>query len=227
MVEIVFKNNDVVVISKKAGIPSQADPTGDKDAMSYTKELLSLLGERDELWLVHRLDRVVGGLIVFARNKFAAKSLSEDIASSKLKKEYIAVVDGEVSSGILTDYIYKDSKLSKAFTLSSARKGAKYAELEYEAIAKVETERGVYTLVSIKLKTGRFHQIRVQFASRGAPLVGDGKYGSHDNRAKMPALFASRLGFKIRKEEIDIKKLPDISAYPWSCFESVLKERND
>lgn len=227
MVEILFKNKDVVIISKKAGIGSQSDITGDKDALSYTKELLTESGEKSDLWLVHRLDRVVGGLLVFARNKGSAARLSELMAREGLTKEYLAVVEGEVSSGKLSDYLYKDSKQSKAFVISSERRGAKYAELEYDALAYYSGEKGIYTLVSVRLKTGRFHQIRAQFASRKTPLVGDGKYGSRDNKAKMPALFATRLSFNLGKEKIEAKKLPDTSEYPWSLFSSTLKTEND
>ena len=98
------------------------------------------------------------------------------------------------------------------------RRGAKEASLEYVPLAEYAGEVGIRTLVRVKLHTGRFHQIRVQFASRGMSLVGDGKYGSRDNRAKMPALFATRLAFKTKNEKVDVEKLPDISAYPWSLF---------
>lgn len=227
MVEILFKNKDVVIISKKAGVGSQSDLSGDKDALTYTKEILLDMGERADLWLVHRLDRVVGGLLVFARNKDSAAKLSAIISEEKLEKGYLAVVEGSVCSGTLSDYLFKDARLSKAFVVKSERKGAKYAELEYEALAEYSGEKGVYTLVSVKLKTGRFHQIRAQFASRGTPLVGDGKYGSRDNRAKMPALFSNAISFNLGKEKIEANKLPDTSVYPWSLFSSIIDSLND
>ena len=219
MLDIMYKNKNLVVVYKPPGMPAQSDTSGDADAMSMTSRELSRLGEPSELWLVHRLDRVVGGLIVFARNKRTAANLSELVGGNGMEKEYLAVVEGRAEGGILQDYIYKDSAKGKAFVVDKARKGAKMAELEYSAIAEADTERGIYTLVKIKLHTGRFHQIRVQFASRRMSLVGDGKYGSHDNKSKMPALFAARLAFKTENEEADVRRLPDINEYPWSLFD--------
>ena len=219
MLDIMYKNKNLVVVYKPAGMPTQSDTSGDMDAMSMTRDELSRLGEPSELWLVHRLDRVVGGLVVFARNKRTAAKLSELVGGHGMEKEYLAVVEGRADGGILQDYIYKDSAKGKAFVVDKARKGAKMAELEYSAIAEADTERGIYTLVKIKLHTGRFHQIRVQFASRRMSLVGDGKYGSHDNKSKMPALFAARLAFKTENEEADVRRLPDINEYPWSLFD--------
>lgn len=219
MLDIMYKNKNLVVVYKPPGMPTQSDTSGDADAMSMTSRELSRLGEPSELWLVHRLDRVVGGLIVFARNKRTAANLSELVGGNGMEKEYLAVVEGRAEGGILQDYIYKDSAKGKAFVVDKARKGAKMAELEYSAIAEADTERGIYTLVKIKLHTGRFHQIRVQFASRRMSLVGDGKYGSHDNKSKMPALFAARLAFKTENEEADVRRLPDINEYPWSLFD--------
>lgn len=219
MLDIMYKNKNLVVVYKPPGMPTQSDTSGDMDAMSMTRDELSRLGEPSELWLVHRLDRVVGGLIVFARNKRTAANLSELVGGNGMEKEYLAVVEGRAEGGILQDYIYKDSAKGKAFVVDKARKGAKMAELEYSSIAEADAERGIYTLVKIKLHTGRFHQIRVQFASRRMSLVGDGKYGSHDNKSKMPALFAARLAFKTENEEADVRRLPDINEYPWSLFD--------
>lgn len=219
MLEIIYKSKNLAVIYKPAGIPTQSDTSGDADAMSMAKEALTRLGEPSDLWLVHRLDRVVGGLVVFARNKKTAASLSQLVGGHGMEKEYLAVVEGRATGGILQDYIYKDSGKGKAFVVDNARKGAKAAELEYSPIAEAETEHGIYTLVKIKLHTGRFHQIRVQFASRRMSLVGDGKYGSRDNKAKMPSLFAARLAFKTENEAQDVKRLPDINEYPWSLFD--------
>ena len=218
MVEIVLKNQEVIIRYKPSGIPTQSDTSGDSDAMTMTAEILRSLGENDALWLVHRLDRVVAGLVVFARNKKSAAELSALVGGKGMEKEYLAVVEGEAKGGEMTDYIFKDSAKGKAFVVNGGRKGAKLASLEYIPLDFCETERGARTLVKIKLHTGRFHQIRVQFASRSLPLVGDGKYGSHDNRAKMPALFASHLGFEILGKSVDAKIKPDIQQYPWSIF---------
>lgn len=216
--EILFKDKNIAVVYKPAGIPSQSDPSGDEDIMKIASDELEAIGESKALWLVHRLDRTVGGLMVVARNKKVAASLSAIVGSERFEKEYLAVLDGEADGGVLTDYIYKDSLKGKAFVAKSERKGVKFAELVYSPIESVETPNGIKTLVRVKLHTGRFHQIRVQFASRGKPLTGDGKYGSRDNKAKMPALFAFRLAFDINGKRIEVKKLPDGNEYPWSLF---------
>ena len=200
-------------------MPTQSDQTGDNDAMTLLSRELGEAGEESALWLVHRLDRVVGGLVVFARTKSSAASLSEIVGGKGMLKEYLAVVEGDAKGGVMEDHIFKDSAKGKAFVVSGARKGAKRAMLEYECIAKADTERGVRSLVRIKLHTGRFHQIRVQFSSRGMPLSGDGKYGSHDNKAKAPALFASKLGFLLDGTEISARAIPNIDEYPWSIFD--------
>jgi 23S rRNA pseudouridine1911/1915/1917 synthase len=223
-VEAVFENKDVIIINKPPAMPSQKDSSDDADAMTLASEMLSQSRKNSQLWLVHRLDRVVGGLMVFARNKQSAAELSAMVGGKGMEKEYLAVVEGEAEGGMLEDYIYKNAALGKAFIANSGKSNAKHAMLEYKSLMSVNTQRGVYTLVRIKLHTGRFHQIRVQFASRKHPLVGDGKYGSHDNRAKMPALFASSLKFLLNGVSVNAKAYPDSFAYPWSLFDKTFFE---
>ncbi len=218
MVEIVYKNENFVVINKPVGIPSQQDTSLDADAMTQAADILKSLGEPSDLWLIHRLDRVVGGLLVFARNKGYAARLSELVQKNLLTKEYLAVAEGELTCGEMSDYLYKDARQGKSFVVDGERCGAKLARLEYSRIAVAETEKGVKTLVKVRLHTGRHHQIRAQFSSRGHSLVGDGKYGSHDNRAKTPSLFSAHLGFNIGGKAFDFKISPDITKYPWSLF---------
>ncbi len=220
---ILLKNKNYIVVNKPAGVPSQSDLSGDEDELTIAKRELNSLGENSNLWLVHRLDRVVGGVMVFARNKETSARLSELVGGRGMEKEYLAVVEGEADGGMLIDYIYKDSAKGKAFTVSTLRRGAKEAVLEYTRIAQTKTERGILTLVRIKLHTGRFHQIRVQFASRRMPLVGDGKYGSRDSLAKMPALYATRIAFEIGKDRADVTSLPNTDIYPWSLFKERLQ----
>ena len=191
MVEILYKSKNAVVIYKPSGIPSQADLTGDKDAMTLTSKMLKSFGENSSLWLIHRLDRVVGGLIVFARNKKYAANLSEYVKERLVTKEYYAVVDGQADGGVLENLIFKDARTSKAFIVDRERQGTKPARLSYRSLATVETEKGVKTLVYVTLDTGRFHQIRAQLSHIKHPITGDGKYGSRDNRAKSLALMAS------------------------------------
>ena len=218
MIEIVYKTQDFAVVYKPAGIPSQSDPTGDPDALSLCSELLSAEGERDSLFLIHRLDRVVGGLLVFARNKKSAAALSSIISEQRLNKEYFAVVPGRPEGGVMKDFLYKDATLGKAFVTDRKRAGVKEARLEYKLLDTVEVDDRVLSLVKVNLNTGRFHQIRAQFASRKMPLIGDKKYGSRDIQAKMPSLFAARLAFDLYGKRTDVTKLPDLSKYPWSLF---------
>ncbi len=218
--DILYKSKNALVLKKDAGIPSQPDKTCDTDVITMASEVLKYMGEDCALWLVHRLDRVVSGLLVFARNKKTAAELSFLVQNGGIGKEYYAVVEGDAEGGTLRDYLYKDSAKAKAFVTDRARQGVKEAILEYIPLKTVVTEKGVRTLVKIKLLTGRYHQIRAQFSSRGMPITGDKKYGSRDNTARFPALFAYRLSINTKNEKINIEILPELSEYPWSLFSS-------
>ena len=223
VMEILYKSKNFAIINKPAGMPSQSDLSGDKDAMTATSEALLSLGEKSDLWLVHRLDRVVGGLLVFARNKKSASVLSDLISRGEFKKEYLAVTEGECAErGEMRDYIYKDAKISKAFIVDKKRAGVKEAVLKYELLAKARLESGDRSLVKVELITGRYHQIRAQFSSRALSLVGDGKYGSRDKGARMPALFSHRISFSALSEFVDVRLNPDVGEYPWNLWSEVL-----
>ncbi len=218
MIEILKKTKNYVIIYKHAGVPSQSDPSGDPDAMSLTSKALKEQGEGDRLWLIHRLDRVVGGVMVFARSKSSAAALSEMVKQRLLTKEYYAVVDGIAEGGAFDDLLYKDASKGKSFVVDRERAGVKKARLSYKKLSAVKTDKGEKTLVYITLDTGRFHQIRTQFSYRGMPIVGDGKYGSHDGKAHGIALFASHIEFDIGHDHADISILPSRDIYPWSLF---------
>ncbi len=211
MIDILHKDAATVVCIKPVGTVSE-EP-------GMPAELREQLG--GQAYCVHRLDTVVGGTMVYARTKQAAAKLSADIAADQLTKEYLAVVEGvpEQSEGVLEDLLLKDSSKGKSFVVGRMRKGVKQAKLEYRAIRSVETVQGTYTLVWVRLYTGRFHQIRVQFASRKHPLVGDGKYGSKCNRCKV-ALWSYRLSFPHPKtgEREYYSSLPPMQ-FPWNLFE--------
>ncbi len=219
MPEIIYKDKNAIVINKPVGMPSQSDPSGDLDAMTAASNLLKEAGEPSALWLVHRLDRGVGGLIAFARTKGAAAALSASVQDGTFKKQYYAVTEGEGTGGELRDFLFKDSAKSKAFVVDTERCGAKLAVLRYTALDTENTERGARTLIKADLITGRFHQIRVQFASRALPLVGDGKYGSRDKGARTPSLFSCSLSFPSINGGEPITAKPDLSIYPWSLFD--------
>lgn len=216
--EILYLSRDLVAVKKPPMMPSQPDPSGDPDLMGTLRDALQQRGEREELFLIHRLDRTVGGVLVFARNKASAARMSVALAEGKLQKEYLAVIDGRVESGTLEDYLIKDAKTSRAHAVPATRKGAKLARLSYEAIAYTEDEGRALTLVRIRLQTGRFHQIRIQFSSRHTPVLGDGKYGSRTNKCKI-ALFSHRLGFPDGNAEREVCALPELTRYPWNLFD--------
>ena len=219
MPNIIFKNKSFIVVNKPVCVPSQPDPSGDKDLMSETSEYLKEIGESDALWLVHRLDRVVGGLMVFARTKDAAAKLSALCSGGLFKKEYLAVIEGEVGQGVFSDLLFKDSAKGRSYVVDRMRGGVKEGKLKYESLSCVNTDKGDRSLVKIDLITGRFHQIRCQFSHRGMPLVGDGKYGSRDAHTRTPALFAVGLSFTLGDKNYTFKALPEIDKYPWSLFE--------
>ena len=163
---------------------------------------------------VHRLDRAVGGVMVFAKTKSVAAYLS----GVPFEKEYLAVVHGDPGEGgEMTDLLFKDSRANKSYVVKRMRRGVREAKLSYRRIA----ERNGFSLVSVKLFTGRSHQIRVQFSSRRHPLVGDGKYGASDGCPI--ALFSSRICVTCRDGgKIGATCLPDAESYPWSCFSEEL-----
>ena len=217
--QILYKDKSVVAVNKAIAEPIQSDLTGDLDTMSRLSSHLAGTGEGKDLWLVHRLDRVVGGVAVFARSKKSAAALSEAFSSHTVKKEYFAVVEGVCESGgVMCDLLFKDSAKGKTFIVDRKRAGVKEASLEFFPIATAECEKGARTLVRVHLHTGRFHQIRAQFSHRKMPLVGDGKYGSHDNGANSPALFSASLEFNLFGRGYKITAMPDTEAYPWSLF---------
>ena len=184
MIEIIHIDNDIIVCLKPAGLLSEGEGP---------ESLLTLLAEQcgGQIYPVHRLDRGASGLMVFARNSKAAAGLSRAVQEKQLKKEYFALISGSPAEkeGEMTDFLFTDSRKGKVFAVKRPRKGVRDARLTYRTL----WEDGENALVRVALDTGRTHQIRVQFSSRGMPLWGDGKYGS---RVKgQLALFSCALGF--------------------------------
>ena len=216
--EILYKSKNAIVIYKPPLMPSQSDTSGDKDALTLTSDILKAMGEREELYLINRLDRVVGGLMIFARNKKTAKLLSEKLTSEEFIKEYFAVVDGHACEGEMIDWIIKDQATNKAVIVNENNADAKKAILDSQVIDVVEHKKKLKSLVNVELKTGRFHQIRAQFSHRGTPLTGDKKYGSKDFMTRQPSLFAYHILTAIEDEIIDVYRLPNHEKYPWNLF---------
>lgn len=172
---IIFQDDDIVVCEKPYGVSSQG---------SSGENMVDMLKTacRCEIYPVHRLDTQTTGLIVYAKNPQSAAKLSSQVAERKLQKEYLCLCHGEIDeSGKMVDFLYHDRIKNKSFAVKTKRNGSKEAILEYQRICEKSVGECRLFLVRVKLYTGRTHQIRVQFASRGYPLYGDGKYGAHDN----------------------------------------------
>ena len=218
---ILFKNKDFTVCIKPQGIPSQPDPSGCVDMTALLSEELIKNGEKSDIFVVHRLDRSTGGLIIYARNKEAAAAFSRLVAEKDgFQKEYLAVISGmpENESGNMTDYLFKDSAQKKAFVVKSERKGAKLASLDFKTLQTISEDDKIFSLLRITLNTGRFHQIRAQLSSRGMPIYGDGKYGSRE-KAPNFALWASKITFIYKGKSYEFESAPDLSQKPWNLFE--------
>ena len=224
MINILYEDSHLLVCVKPLGVLSQPDLGDGEDMLTLLKTYLENKNKNKNetayIGLVHRLDRNVGGIMVFSKKVAVTSKLSQAIQARNFTKEYYAVVHNcpQEKTGTYTDFLYKDASKSKSFVVDRLRKGVKEASLEYEVIGTKDTDEGEVALVRIHLLTGRTHQIRVQFSSRKMPLVGDGKYGSKDNGCEI-ALWSYRLAFKhpIKKGDIDITQAPP-DCYPWNLF---------
>lgn len=193
--EILFEDKHIIVLIKPVGIASQSDNSGKESFADVINTYLAEKGEDGGVYVVHRLDRDVGGIMVYAKTSEAASSLSKQIQSGEMIKEYLAAVHSspEEGSGFMDDLLFHDSKSNKSFVVKKERKGVRKAKLFYEKVRTENTAYGETSLVKIRLYTGRTHQIRVQFSSRKMPLIGDRKYGGTDDRNI--ALWSYRLTF--------------------------------
>ncbi len=211
--KVLYEDNHIIVVRKDPNIPSQADKTGDIDMLSIIKEYLKEKYNKPGnvyLGLVHRLDRPVGGVMVFAKTSKAASRLSNQVREKTFKKKYLAVVDGKFDSakGTLEDYLYKDERNNMSKVVKPEKKNAKLAKLDYEVLAYNEIKN--LSLVKVNLHTGRHHQIRVQLAHVGHSIFGDQKYGTRGT-GKQIALWAYELTLEhpVSKETMTFKCLPE------------------
>lgn len=185
--EIIFEDKDIVVAIKPPEILSQGDEKGRANAVDILKDMTG-----SEIFPVHRLDKGVGGVMVFAKNSKSAAELSRQVSDRTMEKTYLALLHGEITEekGRHEDLLFFDRGKNKSFVVKRERRGVKKALLDYECIEKGDGR----SLVKVKLITGRTHQIRVQFSSRGYPLFGDRRYGAKDEEKNI-ALLSKGISF--------------------------------
>lgn len=227
-IPILYEDNHLLIVEKPVNIPVQGDSSGDMDLLNILKNDIKIRYQKPGnvyLGLVHRLDRPVGGAIVFAKTSKAASRLSDMIRKNTIERKYIAVVHGKPKKqkAQLTHYLLKDEKKNKVSVVSPEHPKGKKAILDYEVI---ESKEG-YSLLAVKLHTGRPHQIRVQLSSIGHPIYGDQKYGEHKNKpGQQIALWANAIELEhpVRKEPLEVNSLPP-NHFPWNIFEKALANR--
>ena len=220
--KVLYEDNHIIVVVKPVNIPSQGDKTGDIDMLTIIKKyLIKKYNKKGDayLGLIHRLDRPVGGVMVFAKTSKAASRLSEQVRNKEFSKRYLVIVDGKLkeNKGVFEDYLVKNERTNLSRVADEKTKNAKKASLDYEVI-KYNEETNL-SLVKVNLHTGRHHQIRVQFASRGHSIYGDQKYGTR-GRGKQICLYAYSLTIKhpITKEEMTFENVPKVTG-SWMILE--------
>ena len=219
--KILYEDKYLIFCEKPVGVEAQRSSRGGEDMLTLLEEYRREKGEDGYVGLVHRLDTATGGAMIYSKREDMTGKLSALVQSNDYKKTYLAVIHGapETPMGEMRDFLFHDKVKNKSYICAGKRSGVKEAVLNYRVLETVRQEDGeMMSLVEIRLVTGRTHQIRVQFASRKMPLVGDGKYGSRCNKAGM-ALWSYRVEFKHpqTKKMIEAESLPPDN-YPWNLF---------
>ena len=220
--DIVYEDGNIIICNKPAGIASQSDRTFDADLLGGVKTYRSERGDKGDTFIINRLDKPVGGLVLFALNKRTAAALSAMSGARSIEKCYYAVVCGVTEpKGAYSDWLIKEPKENYSKAVPEGTPGAKKAVLNYETLASNMIDGVMYSLVGIRLRTGRHHQIRVQFASRGHAIYGDTKYNPAfaGKRGVTPALFAYMLSFSDPSgaERVSVEIKPEGGV--WQVFE--------
>ena len=204
--EIIYREKSFVIVKKQSGVLSENTSGNTLGMVDLLKDTLGC-----GVFPIHRLDREASGVMVYATDKRCAANLSEEISLGKFKKEYLIIVHGvpEKENGIMEDLLFKDSGKNKSFVVDRERKGVKKASLEYTLLKTAQIGEESFSLVRVKLHTGRTHQIRVQFSSRNMPIVGDLRYGS--NIKTEMCLFSCHIGFEnpYTKEQMSFECKPE------------------
>lgn len=227
-IPILFEDNHLLVVEKPPNLPSQSDSSGDPDLLSLLKADLKQRHAKPGnvyLGMVHRLDRPVGGVMVFAKTSKAAARLSEQIRIRQFQKVYGAVIHGlpEAREGELRHFLAKDLQTNTSRVVAADHPEAKEAVLRFEVVACARAREASFALTRIRLQTGRSHQIRVQMAATGHPLYGDQKYGAARNQpGQQLALWAIELGFNhpTKNEWLRFNSAPP-RIHPWNLFEGM------
>lgn len=227
-IPILFEDNHLLIVEKPINMPVQGDSSGDLDLLTTLKEDIKIRYEKPGnvyLGLVHRLDRPVGGAIVFAKTSKAASRLSNLIRENLIERTYIAVVHGvpKKKKGQLVHYLLKNEKKNIVSVVSPNNQKGKKAILDYEVI---DSKEG-FSLLRVQLHTGRPHQIRVQLSTIGHPIYGDQKYGQHINkRGQQLALWANTVSFihPVKKTLVHVNSFPPCNV-PWNMWEFINKNR--
>ncbi len=222
--KILYEDKYLLLCEKPVGVNSQKGDGKTADMLSLLAEYRREQGRDDYVGLVHRLDTPTGGVMLYSKQADMTGKLSELVANGDYQKTYLAVVHGtpEAPAGELCDLLFHDKRKNKSYVADKKRQGVKEAVATYRLLETVEKEDGEkLSLVEVTLITGRTHQIRVQFASRKMPLVGDGKYGSKDNKAAC-ALWSHKVTFThpVTGKPVTAKSLPPKS-YPWDRFQNI------
>ena len=222
--KVLYEDNHIIVVEKPVNIPSQGDKTGDIDLLTMVKEYLKEKYQKPGnvyVGLIHRLDRPVGGVMVFAKTSKAAARLSEQVREKQFQKTYLVICNGkmETNKGELQDYLWKNEQKNTSKVVKKETKNSKLAILEYEVL-KYEPEINL-SVLKILLHTGRHHQIRVQLSSRNHSIYGDQKYGGRGH-GKQIALWAYQLVLQhpITKEWMTFSSIPE-KIGSWKILEDI------
>lgn len=222
--KVIYEDNHIIVVEKPVNIPSQGDKTGDIDLLTMVKQYIKEKYQKPGnvyVGLVHRLDRPVGGVMVFAKTSKAAGRLSNQVREKQFQKTYLTIVNGkmEQNEGTLEDYLLKDERNNKSKVAIEGTKNSKLAMLDYEVL-KYDKQLNL-SILKIHLHTGRHHQIRVQLSSRNHSIYGDQKYGGRGH-GKQLTLWAYQLKIRhpISNEEMTFCSLPE-KIGSWKILEDI------
>lgn len=226
MLHRLYEDSDLIVVEKPVGMESQSSRRLEPDMVSEMKNYLKGSTKEKEPYVgvIHRLDKPVGGIMVYAKTKRAAGALSQAVREHRIWKTYQAVVCGSPAEqeGSFVDFLQRDAKTNRSRVVDPSVLESKRAELRYRVLQQIETEQGILSLVEISLLTGRHHQIRVQFSSRNLPLWGDQKYHPACAPRSSLALFASGLCFfhPVTGKKLEFHLPPKGSAFQKFAFQN-------